>query len=378
MAKFLAIYTDRKHININVFGFKFKLKLFFDKKMYQSFMDKKVADKTVLIVEFNDYHYETIPGLCKYCVDLGYNVDVLTRNPAEDVFKDFNLRNVRIFECNSNTFDKIYKNYDFSKYYRIIYNSKRLYLHNTDFDCSEIYKTIKCGQKSNIYLQHHIERCKESSEIQIVLANPAKNKALDSFVVNSHYFKSDVNIHKKNEIVNFISIGALTKDRRNSSLLIDAVKSLKENGYSNFKITIIGRGELENLPEQIRGNFNILGNVDYHTMFDEIEKSDFLLPLLDPDMKGHDRYKKEGTSGSFQLIYGFTKLCIIHKTFADIYDFSEKNAIIYNENQNFVNSMIKAIEMKQDDYESLQNCLKEKVKIIEEKSLENLRGVLNA
>ena len=35
-----------------------------------------IREKSVLIIEPNPYHSETIAGHCKYFTDLGYNVDV--------------------------------------------------------------------------------------------------------------------------------------------------------------------------------------------------------------------------------------------------------------------------------------------------------------
>lgn len=35
-----------------------------------------IKEKSVLIIELNPYHAETIAGHCKYFSDLGYNVDV--------------------------------------------------------------------------------------------------------------------------------------------------------------------------------------------------------------------------------------------------------------------------------------------------------------
>lgn len=383
MCSIFAINKDKKHIKINVLGIKLRLKRLFNKKIYQAFMTKKVEPNTILIPEFNGSHYETITGLCKYCTDFGYNVDVLTREPAEGIFDNFPLKKVRVFECNENTFDKIYKNFDFSKYERIIYNSKRVYYNKKQFslegfDLSEVYN-VKKGKKDNIYLQHHIDRINETpNDKQIILANPAKIKELENFVVNCHYFKENINTNRdKNNITNFISIGELSKTRRNSSLLIDAVKELNQKGIKDFKITIIGVGKLEDIPKEIQKYFEILGRVDYQTMFEKLEKADFILPLLDPNIKAHKRYMDSGTSGSFQLIYGFNKPCIIHKTFADIYNFDNSNSIIYSENEFLANKMIEAIELKNSEYLELETNLSKLVQSIDIKSRENLKNLLD-
>ena len=379
-----VVCRDNKHIKINFFGIKLNIKHFVNQQIFRKFMKKKVLPKTILLIELNDCHYETMPHLCKYCLDCGYNVDILTRDPAEKIFENFVSQKVRVYECNYVTFDKIYKNYDFSVYERIIYNSKRIYQKKRQsscngFDISECYKQVKKGRNKNIFLQHHIDKYYETpNDLQIILANPSKRIDLNNKIVNCHYFQECTRevIQNKNDIVNFISIGELSNQRKNTSLLINAVKYLHSNNITNFKITIIGRGCLENVSNDISGYFNILGRVDYQIMFDEIRKSDFILPLLDPEIDAHRRYMDSGTSGTFQLVYGFLEPCIIHKTFADIYDFNEHNSLIYEQNQDLANSMIKAINMKQEEYINLQNNLKEKVKKIENQSLENLSNIL--
>lgn len=365
-------------------GIKLSLKHFVDRKMYKRFVNKNIAEKTILIIEPNDCHYETITGLCKYCSELGYNIDVLTRGHAEKIFDNFKIKSsLRVYECNPVTYDKIYKNYDFSQYERIIYNSKRIYfvrncLSLDGFDLSEYYNQVKRGKKENIYLQHHIDKLNDSpNDIQIILANPAKSPELDNLVVNCNYFKDfETKIKNKNDITNFISIGELSKHRRNSTLLIDAAKTLHDNGIRNFKITVIGNGKIDELPDDIGQYFNILGRVDYQTMFDELEKSDFILPLLDPETETHKRYMDSGTSGTFQLIYGFNKPGIIHKTFADIYNFDETNSLIYAENKQLPEIMQQAINMPDNHYQTLQENLLSNVQTIEKQSFSNLQKIL--
>ena len=385
MNKILNITKDKRHIIIDFMGIKLSLKHFVDKKMYRKFVDKKVAEKTILIIEPNGCHFETITGLCKYCSELGYNVDVLTREPAEKIFENFKIKTtLRSYECNPVTFDKIYKKYDFSQYERIIYNSKRIYFISNGFsldgyDLAEYYNSVKKGKKENIYLQHHIDKFNDSpTDIQIVLANPAKLPELDNLIVNCNYFKDfETKIKNKNDVTNFISIGELSKQRRNSTLLIDAVKSLHNNGIENFKITVIGIGELDELPVDIRRYFNILGRVDYQTMFDELEKADFVLPLLDPEIEAHKRYMDSGTSGTFQLVYGFNKPCIIHKTFADIYGFNEKNSIIYEYNDKLQEAMQNAINMSNEEYKILKAELSYLENSIDEISFKNMERLLS-
>ena len=111
-------------------------------------------------------------------------------------------------------------------------------------------------------------------------------------------------------------------------------------------------------------------------MFKEIEKSDFILPLLDPDIEAHKRYMYYGTSGTFQLVYGFNKPCIIHKTFADIYGFDEKNSIIYECNDKLPEAILNAIYIMDDEYKNIQQNLLFDTQIIEKDSLSHFQKLL--
>ena len=306
--------------------------------------------------------------------DLGFNVEILMNKRGFAGFNSKVKENIKIWRFGVEFLVKIFDKYSFNKENYLVFNSKRVYDNLEEgTDLSEI---IKYPKEKSIFVQHHIDKVFETPEDkQIILANPAKDDRLENIVVNPHYF-GDVKITDKNDITNFIMVGTLDEKRRNGNLIISATKTLVENGFENFKITVVGNGNLDNIEEKYSKFIDIKGGIDYKEMYEEMEKSDFFLPLLDPDVKAQDRYKKAGTSGSFQLIYGFLKPCIIHKTFADIYNFTEKDSLIYEENQQLANSMQKAIEMTKEEYKNYQNNLKNAVENLEQTSLENFKNLL--
>lgn len=113
---------------------------------------------------------------------------------------------------------------------------------------------------------------------------------LDSRItsVNPHYF-GEINRTSKNPIyTNFLMVGAIEPERRNCSLLIDAVKYLDSKNLSNFKIIVIGRGDIGVIPDKLKKYFEILGRVSYDVMYSKMETSDFFLPLLDPLNEEHN------------------------------------------------------------------------------------------
>lgn len=369
----------KEHTIFDICGIKIKIRLKLDKKLYERFITHEIAPKTILIVEINGCHIETILGYCKYLVDLGYNVDILTRYDADKIFDNLKLENVQIFECNRNTFDEIYEQYDFSKYERIIYNSQKIYCEKGLTDVQNYYKKLQTGKKKNIYIQHHLEYlCKYPNDVQIILGNPAKNPELENIAVNPNYFGYEPEKEINRDIVKFISVGRLSPELKNLNSLISAVETLHKIGRRNFKITVIAREEFGSLPDEIKPYFEIMSKVDFLVLFQKLSEADFILTMLDSQKKEHERYLTKGVSGIFQLIYGFLKPCIIEKTFADAYEFNDKNSIIYSDNNvNFFEKMTEALDMSEKKYENLQKNLKLTVDKINEKSLNNLRSILN-
>ena len=101
------------------------------------------------------------------------------------------------------------------------------------------------------------------------------------------------------------------------------------------------------------------------------------LTSYNKDEERHIRYITTGTSGNFQLIYGFAKPCLIIKSFAPINGLDDKNSIVYDKNSDYAEAMQKAIEMTQDEYKIMQNNLKDYADKLYRVSLENMRRLIN-
>lgn len=372
-----SVNYDLRHICYKFLGLKFAFKLFCRKSVMNKFLKHYVSENTILLVEINCCHLETLIGYYKILKDLGYNVEVIVNGTTENVFNAYD-EDVKIWKFNYKEIVTLLQN-DFIKNYKcVMFNSKIVYFSQVEeTDIPSLIDGLQRGVLPNIYVQHHVDRINETQDKQIILANPMKNPEFEQKVVNPHYF-GDVKITDKNEVTEFITVGSLEIARRNAKLLIDAVKELASEGVDNFKISVIGNGNLDELPENIRKYFDIKGRVPFDKLYSEVEKADFFLPLFDPENKAHERYLNAGTSGTFQLVYGFLKPCIIHKKFADVYDFNNANGIVYVENDALSQAMKTAIEMNTTEYRSLQNNLKSLVQEIEKNSSENLKGMLDA
>ena len=341
--------------------------------------DREKVNK-VLIVEFNGFHGECIPGFYKYLSDLNFDVDVLVN---EVIYKEKALDLVKcknVFHCNYELMIHLLKYILMEKYTFVIFNSNAILkekrttvLQKLPFLQNHLKKIYVLEHQFGHQLEYLDKTLLEMRHVFFLTDRLPVDKRL--IPVNCHWFGNTC-LPPKNKVTRFISVGEINSVRRNFKMLLDAVEFLYNKGIIYFHITVIGRGNLEFINPKIRQFFSVLGRVSYSDMYSEIKKSDFFLPLLDPDNPDHDRYVTSGTSGSFQLIYGFSKPCLIERKFAEVYAFSSENAIVYEENKGLVLAMLKAIEMTGIEYESMRNNLITVSDDIYNKSLDNLKRVL--
>ena len=346
---------------------------------FKTFNNHDIKNKTVLIFEPNNSHAEVIIGYIKYLIDLGFNVDILTtkENANSNFLYSFqDNKNINLFIANETLYAKYFKsqkikNYDFiwfsSVKYYANYIKKNNIIDYIGFMPQGKNKTLFTIHDTFDFDEKTLNSLLKSNQI-ISLANFTKG-----VMINPHYF-CKYPILAKNNITTFITIGAITSQRRNYQMLFDAIKKLVLNDYK-FKIIIISRSEATNIPKDTTKHIEFKYNLDFPDMYKEIIKSDFFLPLLDPENIKHDRYITTGATGSTQLIYGFSKPCLIHKKFASHYMLDEKNSINYD--NDFYASMIKAIDMDQNSYKELQENISKTAHNIQKSSIKNLKKILN-
>ncbi len=348
---------------------------------YYRFNQRNITKKSILLVELNEKcHGETIVGYAKYFHDIGYQIDVLLHENLfiQDLFSrvdaDFigNIYPVRDLSemikfsnsCIVSAYDLVFFNS------HIIYIRK--YMKSIVELCSFKYKPkygYACAAHRLDDLEPDIhEICQVTQLWNLTSQNKAKT-------VNPHYF-GEIKKHTKNACVRFVTAGAIQSSRKNFSILCDAIEMLYKRGVNNYEIIVIGAGKLKKVPVDIASKIRCLGRLRYEEMYSQIEDADYILTLLDPENAEHDRYIKTGVSGSFQLVYGFLKPCLIEKKFADVYDFTDENSFVYEGNLSLSDAMMSAINMSADDYALKLQNLEQKVKQIQKESLRNVVSML--
>ncbi len=369
----------KTHKVVKIFGVKLKIRCDGNRKACNQLI-ADIRKNCVLIVETNNCHYEVIPGFAKYFTELGYNVDIAVCGDERLDFLSDALRSVRVYNLGEKDIERLLSAAAICKYRYIVFNSAIKYVGGGVANAPEMpfvtdyYKNIAADMSKMIFIQHHMER-QGINRNQIALVDLHNPYSSRFYIVNPHYFGKVKITPKSKDITKFIVVGGISSWRKNYDLLIASVRRLAKL-TDRFKVIVVGAGQKLQIDEDVAAYFDIRGRLPYREMFAAMEEADFFLCLLDPENPDHDRYVSMGTSGSFQLIYGFAKLCLIQSKFAAAYEFNHTNSLVYENNADLVPLMQQAIEMDGTVYARLQSELKNKAKSIRERSLRNLRLLL--
>lgn len=349
--------------------------------------------QTALIVEFNAFHGETLPGYVQYLQDLGFYVIVLTRyfvysdspfgrlpmKPPHFCMAPWEMR-LFLNRCKTQEFGFI------------LYNSAVLYLGDYNFNGrleiflkgrisngSKRFALIEHSLRSDTNLEYFKNLTDESQTKQNLYRNSfvLTQQTFDGHIIpmlNPCFFGTVQKKHKLNTKRIFITIGNVISGNRNFNLLFDTIKKLENT--EKFEVWIIGKVFDKEIIKKIPSCVKVLGRLTFAEMYDRLEQADFFLPLLDPQTQ--PLYLHECTSGSRQLILGFCIPPIIHEVFAEHYGFMPGSCLMYNQKKTFLSAIRQALEMDNEKYENMRLSIEELQKEVRKTSIDNLRKRLVA
>ena len=338
--------------------------------------DYKVRNEAVLIFEFAKYHFECTPSYAKYFIDLGLNVDIIMNKIGLDTFCLWdNFGKLQIFFFNDYAWIKQFYSYiseKIKKYNYILIETvepRYLYLYK-DLGLLESNKTI--------FVMHHIDFIKKMNFSKYNLENRiwSLGNFPSSLRVSPHYF-GKFNLYNKNKVTTFFITSTI---HRTYKFLISAAEQLaKEN--LNFKINVVGKFHVfseKNISQQIKKYFQFRYGISYFELYKEVLSSDFIIINLDPKNKKSVDFSKIRVTGSISLVYGFYKPALIDIEFANLYNLTINNSLIYdNINYNFFEIMRKAIILNNKSYKKLQSNLIELSNKLFQSSLKNVQKSIN-
>ncbi len=381
VAKLLTFFIpnkDRRH-HVRDFLIHFSVR---DFRSLRRFLKTETRENSVLLIETNTSHGEVIAGYLKYFQDMGYHVDILV-NPVivkENPFCRLDLSRVSVFSSDFPLLGRFFASRKFLSYKHVFLMTSAAYFYWIgDRQGSVLACYPKLREHPSLFVVEHdlndIERFGEQSLLSrkhlIALGRFPHTQA----VFASPFLFGDVrtaNGDARDGKTVFICVGGIQQARKNHQKLISAIKEVAAV-RQDFKVVIVGKGELENLPEGVRSCCEITGRLDFPEMFEKLEKADFLLPLLDTDEPAHNRYITTGVTGSAQLIYAFGKIPVVHPKFAPFYGFDDCNAII---SESLVQGMLAAVALGRQERRAKRLALAQLAERLKKESAANFKEIL--
>lgn len=352
---------------------------------FRRFLNKKVLPHSVLLIEPNRYHGEILSGFASYFLKLGYQVDVLIPRELYKLkpFSGLTLppppkgsSRLNVFAISYYQATKLYLQPQLKAYEYVMLTSSQIGSYpgiSSEISVCDLWHLQ--GLKNLLIVEHELQNIKPLHE-QMFL-NDKRLIVLGHFkrgiMVNPHYF-GDFPKHQKNKVCRFVVVGGIDPKRKNHALLLETLLKLLEQGETAFKMVVIGRGHMQKISSRLRPFVEMKGFLNFPDLYQEMQKADFFLPLLDPNSKEHERYITTGVTGSAQLIYGFGTPPIIHQKFAEFYGFNKQNAIVFQ--TDFAKALQLAIHISEVDYALLRDGVLHLAHEVKKESIQNLKLIL--
>lgn len=337
-------------------------------------------ERTFLLWEpCSSSHAEIVPGFAKHLLDAGYEVSVLL-TPArldEGLFSRFSDPRLHLNRLTQREIRAHFRRHGLGDAAGVMVTTSGKLAPPGDYPTEVAYFGARRPSQQVILVEHDVGAGVDRGTLtpRIVTLREVHHRGAATTPVNPHHF-GEVPPHAKNAITRFATVGAMRSKRRNSTLLIEAVSALTSEGVEAFAIDVVGKGDLRGIPRRLRPWIELHGRLDFDRMYDVVAAADFLLPLLDPASPAHRRYITTGTSGTFQLAFGFRTPCVVERSFASVNLLGEANSIVYEGNSALAAAMRSGIEMSPDQYARLRDRLAADAAELAAISLWNLRTLL--
>lgn len=347
------------------------------------FLRQQPDEKTILLVEPNEFHAETLPGYWFYLNQLNFKVVILARhrNSKSGAFNRLpESERPKTYQMGLWSMKCCLKSRHIKEYDFVFITSNVLAERHGYFGLFFDYLGfIPIGKSGYLVIEHNYPSLKESRRAKrietdrVFLLSEYSDGGTTIPMLNPNYFGPLIARPKEQkDTITFITVGSLTSRNRNTTLLNNAVQQLENAGVLNFKVLVVGKCLEPSMLLSHSSRIKFLGFLNFEDLFSSLERSDFYLTLLDPENTGHRRYLDGETTGSRQLILGFNLLPVINRVFADAYAFNDSNAVVY-EDDDLACAMLQAIRMHPDETRKRREGLAGLTEKIRKQSLFNLR-----
>ncbi|MGV6847792.1 MAG: hypothetical protein ACWA5A_05375 [Marinibacterium sp.] len=338
----------------------------------------EVHDNTFVLWEpCSRSHGEIVPGYAAYLRDLGFDVLVLMtpQRLDEGLFARMDTSGIRHGGMTLRAIRRWVRGGDLRRAAGILVTTAGKLPDRSD-GAVDLHKVFGPELPKRVLLVDHDARARVDRGVwspDTITLRPLDYKGAQSVVVNPHHFGKVTQTPKAQGRTIFVAVGAVRARRGNLPLVLDGAAQLLRDGIRDFEIRVIGKPGRDPLPEELEHHVRLLGRLDFAAMYDEIEAADFLLTSFQADNPDHAFYRTGGTSGAFQLAYGFAKPIIVQRDFAHLNGFDSSNALLYGEDAGFARSLRAGIALPSDEYGALQAGMKAAADALGQQSLDNLR-----
>ena len=156
--------------------------------------------------------------------------------------------------------------------------------------------------------------------------------------------------------------GYFDPKRRHYGLLLDALKTLRAEGRSDFEVYVMGRSfdkrfrefahevRKAGLADHVRYTWKGIGYRSYYRLLNSV---DFILPLISPE--SHPTYFKSKSTSSIAAAVGFNAIPIAHEQLARFYAI-EDTAFTYT--TDLLDAMRRALEATDEEIAALRERLR--------------------
>jgi hypothetical protein len=343
----------------------------------------RVTHNTFYLWEPCSYsHAEVMPGYAHYLLELGYDVSVLLtpRRLDEGLFERLAHPRLTLNRIPQAAIVRHFAQHGLGRARGVLVTTAR----KIGFDRSYaseygLFGPLAPGQKL-LLVEHDVKIPVESGFINrnVISLRPIEHRGVHTRGVNPHWFGETALRGKSIGRVNFIVVGTLRARSRNTEALFAAVAALHCAGLRDFHIVFVGEGNLHDVPVALREYFTVAGRVSFSELYLQLERADFMLSLLDPQNPAHEFYATTGTSGNFQLVYGFAKPAVVARKFADAHRLTPQSSLVYERNEGLAEAMRAALTMSAEDYARMQAALAALAASIRHESLDTLRAMIAA
>lgn len=342
----------------------------------------QVTDNTFFLWEpCSHSHAEVVPGYAHCLLELGYDVSVLLtpQRLDEGLFERFTHPRLTLNRMPQAAIVRHFARYGLGRARGILISTAR----KIGFDRSYVseyglFASRAAGQRL-LLVEHDVKIPVEAGFIDrnVISLRSIEYRGVRSRGVNPHWFGEVALRGKSAGPVNFIVVGTLRARSRNTQALFAAVQALHDAGLREFHIVFVGEGNLREVPAALRDYFTVAGRVSFSELYAQMERADFVLSLLDPQNPAHEFYATTGTSGHFQLVYGFAKPALVARKFAEPHRLTSQTSLVYERNDGLAAAMRSALTMSNDDYGLMQAALAELAARIRRESIDTLRMMID-